>query len=467
MTRDDDIGKPSVIGVVAIGRPTFDLELARSNTTRAVDLLEGRGVVLAGSDEILTAAELVEGAVSAMAEDIDLLLVIQSTFSDATMVDAAARRYQGPISIWGFPEERTGGRLRLNSFCGMNLAAYRLRSIGRRARHLYASVEDAAGALEDLLSMDLPPEPTRGPSSKVPGGGERVLAAVERLRSSKVGVLGDPPDGFYPCVGDAEEIRSAFGTDLRRIDLERLFAEATATKPGLVAAESEAFSGMDRIDELPDEEVERSARLGSGLEQIRGSLGLDALAVRCWPECFTEFGAAACASIGLLNDRGVPATCEADVYGCLTGLALGEISDGANVSVDLVDPDVRSGTAVLWHCGQLPPSMAMDGIGAIPHPNRGIGVLAEFALRPGRVTIARLTRAGGSHSIVVGSGEMLENPRPFSGTCGVMRFDTDMQNVIDTVLGLGLDHHLGLTYGDHRQELIALAEELSLPVIEI
>ena len=466
MTRHDESNRPSVIGVVAIGRPTFDLSLAHSNTARAIDLLEGRGVTLSGSGEVLTDADLVEAAVSAMADEIDLLLVMQATFSDATMVDAAARRWQGPISIWGFPEERTGGRLRLNSFCGMNLAAYRLRSIGRQARHLYASVESAGDGLEGLLRMDTPTEPRSGAVAPAEAG-ERVLAAVHRLRSSSIGVVGDPPDGFYPCVGDAQEIHSAFGTDLQRIDLERLFAEATAATPGAVAEGRAGFAGMDRIEDLPGGEVERSARLGSGLEEIRGSLGLDALAVRCWPECFTEYGAAACAAIGLLNDRGVPATCEADVYGCLTGLALGEISDGANVSIDLVDPDVSSGTAVLWHCGQLPPSMATDGIGAIPHPNRGIGVLAEFALRPGRVTIARLTRAGGSHSVVVGSGEMLETPRPFSGTCGVMRFDTDMQQVIDTVLGLGLDHHLGLTYGDHREELIALAEELSLPVIEI
>ena len=44
-------------------------------------------------------------------------------------------------------------------------------------------------------------------------------------------------------------------------------------------------------------------------------------ATRCWPECFTDFGGAACAPQAMLTNAGIPGGCEADVYGTLTSLA--------------------------------------------------------------------------------------------------------------------------------------------------
>ena len=460
MSRDDTT-HPTV-GIVALGRPTFDLELARSNVQAAMERLRGRPV--RGSSEVVTDAEGVTEAVERLGEGIELLLVLQATFSDATMIDAAARAWPGPIAIWGFPEERTGGRLRLNSFCGMNLAAYRLRSLGRTARYRYASPEETTG-LADLFDAT-PVAPGVASSEASPRTGEPG-AAADRLRASRIGVVGEPPDGFYPCAGEADEIRRIFGTELTRIPLARMFETASTASEVAVASSVAGFTEMRHLGDLPPEEVEGTARLGSALRSLRDTEGLDAIAVRCWPECFTDFGAAACASIGRLNDDGIPATCEADVYGCLTGLVLGAITDEPNVSVDLVDPERASNTVVLWHCGHLPPSMAGGEVAAVPHPNRGVGVLGEFALRPGRVTIARVTRAGGSHGVAVGGGEILDTDRPFSGTCGVMRPDTDVDRVIETVLGSGLDHHLGLVYGDHREAVRGFARELALPVIEL
>ena len=43
---------------------------------------------------------------------------------------AIAATLDVPLLLWTFPEERTGGRLRLNSFCGANLASH---TLSRRA----------------------------------------------------------------------------------------------------------------------------------------------------------------------------------------------------------------------------------------------------------------------------------------------------------------------------------------------
>jgi L-fucose isomerase-like protein len=83
------------------------------------------------------------------------------------------------------------------------------------------------------------------------------------------------------------------------------------------------------------------------------------------------------------------------------------------------------------------------------------------------VTLARLSEASGEFRLVIGRGEVLEAPKSFSGTSGVLRFDRDHQAVFETILSEGLEHHVSLTYGDYTAELELLAEMLDLPVIHL
>jgi L-fucose isomerase-like protein len=93
--------------------------------------------------------------------------------------------------------------------------------------------------------------------------------------------------------------------------------------------------------------------------------------------------------------------------------------------------------------------------------------LFEFTLKPGTVTIARLSEASGEYRLVVGRGEILRAPRSFSGTSGLLHFERPARQVLDLILDEGLEHHISLTYGDHVPALLALAELLKLPVLEI
>jgi hypothetical protein len=54
-----------------------------------------------------------------------------------------------------------------------------------------------------------------------------------------------------------------------------------------------------------------------------------------------------------------------------------------------------------------------------------------------------------------------------SGTSGVLRFDRPAGEVLDTILGEGLEHHLSITYGDCVPALLALAKMLELPVLRL
>ena len=43
---------------------------------------------------------------------------------------------------------------------------------------------------------------------------------------------------------------------------------------------------------------------------------------------------------------------------------------------------------------------------------------------------------------------MIQAPKSFSGTSGVIRFDKPASEVLDTVMKEGLEHHYGIAYGD-------------------
>ncbi len=193
------------------------------------------------------------------------------------------------------------------------------------------------------------------------------------------------------------------------------------------------------------------------------------MATRCWPETFTEFGAAACAPMAMLTEEGTPGACEADVYGNLTGLILSWLGHQPSFVADLVDLDPADGTGVLWHCGLAPASMADPDAVAVAtiHSNRRKPLLHEFPLKPGRVTLCRVSQSRGRHRLVIGGGQMLRRPLAFSGTAGVVHFDRPIDDVMSTVMSEGLEHHYGIVYEDVREELRALAALLELPVVEL
>ena len=99
------------------------------------------------------------------------------------------------------------------------------------------------------------------------------------------------------------------------------------------------------------------------------------------------------------------------------------------------------------------------------HSNRKMPLLMEFALKPGRITIARLSEASGDFRLVIGSAEVLKAPLSFSGTSGVVRFERPIADILDTIMKQGLEHHFSITYGDYTAALHALAKQLGLEVI--
>ncbi|MEM6667392.1 MAG: hypothetical protein AAF638_13425 [Pseudomonadota bacterium] len=460
------------IGVLALGRPTFDVPFAEETARAAFAALDATGHTIVGTRDLLMDAETAERALDGLkAEKLDLVLLLQVTFSDASMTVTIANGLDAPIAIWAFPEARTGGRLRLNSFCGLNLAVHALGRAGKPYATLFAAPEtaDLGAALADIIENGPASAPAQADlPSPAPEDMARAEQVMATLADATIGLVGKHPAGFDTCRYDAGDLRELTGARVRRFSLDDLFDRARTANAGEVAeARASVGTMLTGVDTLDPDQLDRSLRVHSALNDLATTDRLSAIAVRCWPETFTDYGCAACGPMAMMSEGRVPCACEADVYGALTSLILQALSDAPGYLVDIVDMDDATGTGVVWHCGLAPISMASPKTppAADIHSNRKMPLLQAFALKPGRVTLCRLSQAKNETKLVIGGAEMQDAPMSYSGTSGVVRFDAPVDEVRARMLAEGLEHHVSLVYGDHRGALIALAEKMGLPVL--
>ena len=460
------------LGLLPLGRPTFDVPFAEEKLAAMCAALDATGHEIAGPRTLLFDAGATEAAIADLqAAGIDQLLILQVTFTDTSMTVAAAHAFPDtPLSLWAVPEPRLGGRLRLNAFCGLNLASHALGRAERGFGWLFADpAGDVAADLKSMLAGHRPSGRMRphGNAMRTTPEAEDI---ADRIATRRIARIGAHPDGFTTCAYDPDEIERLAGVTVDEIPLERLFDDARALPEGAEAAvRAAAEAQMTDLDSVDQAELTRSLRLKTALDGLRAQGDYDAFAIRCWPETFTEYGGAVCGPVAMMGEARVPCACEADVYGALTQLVLQETAQDPVFLADLVDIDTADGTGVVWHCGQAPISMRDPDVAATAtvHTNRRMPLLYEFPLKPGRVTFLRISQAFGRPKMVIAAGEMLKRPMAFTGTSGVVRFDNPAGQVLADVIASGLEHHVALAYGDHRQALRDVAGAMHLPVMEL
>ncbi|MGR3344417.1 MAG: L-fucose/L-arabinose isomerase family protein [Paracoccaceae bacterium] len=459
------------IGILPLGRPTFDVGFAGQKLSQMLEKLADSDYQIVGPQALLLDEAETRVAIAGLSTaSIDQLLILQMTFTDASMTVAAAAAFGQPLSIWAVPEPRLGGRLRLNAFCGLNLASHVLGLKDQVFSWLYADPSaDIAGDLDALLAgqrlaghLDaIPADEFASPD------GQSVAAAIKGRRVARIG---EHPAGFDTCAYSASQINALAGVSVDELALDDLFAAArSVSKADANHVRQMSDATLDGLENVNQDALDRSLRLKAGLEVIRARGHYDAFAIRCWPEMFTEYGGAVCGPIAMMGEARVPCACEADVYGALSQLVLQEVSGAPVFLTDLVDMDIDDNTAVVWHCGQAPMSMRDPEIEATAtiHTNRKLPLLYQFPLRPGTVTFLRISQSFNSPKMVISLGEMLKRPMAFTGTSGVVRFDRPASKVLNDIMASGLEHHMALAYGDHRALLRGVAAAMNLPLLEI
>ena len=201
------------IGVVAVGRPTFDVDYANEVFDKAWAGLAALPVEIVGEKTLhFDSDPALSAFTAANAAGIDLLLLLQVTFTDSSVCAEIAKSLSVPLVVWTFPEARTGGRLRLNSFCGVNLASHTL----SRMQKKLDNVHGAPDSPESLLHIE---------------GLARAAAVVCRLARAKILVVGEHPTGFDACNYDVKVLKSRFGIESSYRQMRQAKIYTTTRKP--------------------------------------------------------------------------------------------------------------------------------------------------------------------------------------------------------------------------------------------
>ena len=279
------------------------------------------------------------------------------------------------------------------------------------------------------------------------------------------------PDGFVTCLFDADTIQQLFGLKILQLELNQdVFPLAreidTSHIDNIQAQLNQKVTGLDELD---PKATRGTLGVYAALGQIAEGKEIGGFAVRCWPEFFTELGCAACGAMSMLSDEMIPCSCEADVNGTITQMVLQSISGGPAFGTDIVSVDDERDSIVIWHCGLAPLSMAdpEEPKGVTIHSNRTLPLLFEFTLKPGPVTVARLTESSGDYRLVVGRAEVIRGPKSFSGTSGLLRFNRPAREVLEIILTEGLEHHISITFGDYTDVLATFAKLLEIPILPL
>ena len=435
---------------VPVGVPTFHLESAQDQFERSVKLLKGLDENFVVPDAMLLSLDALRDYLKPLQPD---LIVFQNlTFANAAYMSEVLRGYNGPVLLWTLREPVIdGGRLRLNSLTGAYSAANTLRAFDKRP------FSYCFGA------------PEEEPVVKAARAAVEAARVKKALRSLRLAAVGHTPQGFGFGRALDSELMSVFGVELEAIEARELIDMAKGYSDEECGAylekSAQATCGLDKT---PEKNRRDHARLYKAYSDYVRSHGIGALASRCWPDFFTAFGTPVCTVLSLLNDEGVAAACEADIYGALS-MWIGMQLTGEPVFFgDPVSLDEGENTITFWHCGAAACSLARRDTGATVgvHPNRKIGPAMDFGCEAfPEATVFRIGREpDGSFRFFIAEGEALDKPKQFIGTSIVVKTDADSRAVVEESVKAGFEPHFVVLKGRHAETLSALAESFGFPV---
>jgi len=454
-----------MIGYLALARETFDVDFAESKFSEAKNLLKSITSEALGFNQLVTNDDIAKKALDFFAKnECDKIFLFQTTFTDAKFILNFAQDVKKPICIVSFPEPRTGGRLRLNSICGLNLGMHSLIKNNISPEFIIMEEDSKANKLSfsQFIESNNNSVKTLWKKATTDRNQSSFTDTVDR---QKIGVIGTRPEGFDTCDYDSVEVKDKLNVSLIDIDLDDLFEESRNVNDSTIAATKKRIASyLEGTQELEQDEFDKSISIYHGLDSLKEKHNLDAFAIRCWPETFTEYGCASCGPMAMMNEKKVSCACEADVLGGISCNILNQINDRPSLLVDIVDVDKADNSLVFWHCGLAPISMAKEGTAKSGiHSNRKKPLLHDFSLKAGEITIFRVSKAQNKLQFFVLKGTVIDRPNSFSGTSGVISLGPDSAHKAEQMFKGGLEHHVAFTYGDISDQLVRLGNQMDIP----
>ena len=435
---------------IPVGVPTYHLETAQDQFERSCAMLRSVDADFVCPDEMLLTLDKLRSFLDGLNPD---LIVFQNlTFANAAMMSEVLRRCSCPVLLWTLREPVIdGGRLRLNSLTGAYSAANTLAAFDGRAFNWCFGAPEEDSVIAAVKST------------------VEAAKIKKAMRGLTMSAIGHTPQGFGFGRALDSELMNTFGVELESIEARELIEMAKSyTEEECAEHLRETENCTCGLDRTPETNRKDHARLLKAYRDYVRTHHIGALASRCWPDFFTSFGTPVCTVLSMLNDEGVAAACEADLYGALSMWMGRQLSGEAVFFGDPVSLDEKENTLTFWHCGMAPCSLARKDTGAAVgvHPNRKIGPAMDFGCEAfPEATIFRIGREpDGSIRFFIAEGEAMDKPRQFIGTSLVIRTDTESRKLVEESVLAGFEPHYAVMKGRHGKTLEALARMLGAEI---
>ena len=446
------LNQQPTLGIIVGNRGFFPSHLADSGRKQILALCESLGIKAIcltpeesphGSVESNADAHKCADLFKKHADEIDGILITLPNFGEERPI-ANTIRWSGlsvPVLVQAFNDDVRNMTIkdRRDSFCGKMSACNNLTQYGIKY------------SLTTLHTCD--------PSSESFKKDLRDFVAtcrvVKGLKNARVGALGARPQAFN-TVRYSEKLFEVSGISVETLDLSEAFGRVS--KIGNDDAQVKAYLGRIRAyatvgPNVPQEGLNKMAKLGVVIERWMAETELDMTAIQCWTSMEEHFGIVPCTLMSMMSDKLMSSACETDVAGVVGMYAMALASGQPSALVDWnnnygEDPN----KCVVFHCSNLPAQVFTD-IPVMEYQEiiaGTVGAANTYGTMYGRVkadpvTFCRVSTndVKGRIEAYVGEGTMTNDPMSTFGGYGVMEVD-NMQELLRFICENGYEHHVAI-----------------------
>ena len=462
------------LGLIAVSRDCFPIALSEARRAAIVKTCGGNiyecPVTVENEKDMLKAVEDVKAA------GCNALVVFLGNFGPETPETLIAKYFDGPCMFVAAAEgdgDLINGRG--DAYCGMLNCSYNL-----GMRHLPGYIpEYPVGTAEDIGRMIKEFYP--------------VARAVIGVKNLKIITFGPRPQDFFACNAPIKGLYELGVEVEENSELDLLVsykAHAGDKRIPEVCADMAAEMGEGRY--FPDL-LERMAQFELTLldwaEEHKGARKYVAFADKCWPAFPQQFGFEPCYVNSRLASRGIPVSCEVDIYGalseyigaCVSGDAVTLLDINNSVPAQMWEKEIKgkfdyvlTDTFMGFHCGNTP-SCKMCADRAVKYqliqnrllenggePDFTRGTL-EGDIAPGEITFFRLQcDSEGVLRSYVAQGEVLPVATTSFGGIGVFAIHEMGRFYRHVLIQKRFPHHGAVAFGHYGKALFEVFKFLGV-----
>jgi len=311
------------LGIISVSRDCFPMSLSIHRreavvgelALKNIDIFESKVTVENETDVLKALADINNAGVNA-------LVIYLGNFGPEGPETLLAQKFDGPVMFAAAAEE-TGEDLingRGDAYCGMLNASYNISLRGLRP-YIPAYPVGTASEIAVLIEEFIPVS--------------RVLLGLKKL---KIFSFGPRPYDFLACNAPIKPLYD-LGVEIQEnseLDLFAAYKEHTddpriAEVVKDMAAELMSDKQSDFLKRLAQYEL----TLLDWAENNKGASEFFVFANKCWPAFQTQFGFVPCFVNSRLAKRGIPVSCETDIYGALSEYIITLASEMAPTLLDI------------------------------------------------------------------------------------------------------------------------------------